>query len=637
MVFHFFKKDIRRSAWLFSLWFLLFVLDGVFALSVPPPELNVTVGGFAWNPPLFPILRFLVLAVLVLQLIQEDAVTGSTAFWLTRPVSRGTLLLAKLAGLGLVVLIPVAVGSGVLLTFGVSSSDLGWAAVEILLRQLYFVVPIALLAALTSSFARFVATTVTLAIGLISASLRFVPIAESFANVELALTRYLVVAAVLIVGGGLLLTHQYLTRWGKRSIVLAICLLGVCILVDSFWSMNLVRAVPVRSSPAVFDVTTAAVRVTAGSLNNSPYGPSGSLGKNIDGYCALSGIPAEFLVQVRSVVPRLSTPDGMKIATLGVVSSVALYTFDPPATSAISAAIGDIPVYSDMVSSGSASITFATIDQATFVRYKDSPVKLVDNIDLVVSRYELAAEIPLVVGNRYDKGGVHVRITGLVPSEDEIAIVILDSCVSLRLGEAVHVSRQLADPRQKGEPIYLLVNRARKEAALVGAGAEFAWRTNFDGLIVRQRIKLPFTRKGNPRAPILDREWVAGAALVRLERVPVAEFSRTAEVELPKLGEPWRSVKATESKASSVTPEPLSKDQSNAGTSISISKSGVITLDGKAVTDEELKVLLVRTHAVDPNATVVIIADEGSEVNKTTSVMDAGRLAGLKKFRLQSR
>src|SRR6185295_9852941 len=148
---------------------------------------------------------------------------------------------------------------------------------------------------------------------------------------------------------------------------------------------------------------------------------------------------------------------------------------------------------------------------------------------------------------------------------------------------------------------------------------------SLDLLIVRQSVKLPFTHKDNPHSPVIDRQWLEGAALVRLERVPVAEFSRTAEVELPKLGEPWRSSKATEGSSSSVTAEPLSKDQRDAGTAISISKNGVITLDGKAVTNEELNALLVRTHAVDANASVLIIAEEGTKPDKMTLVMEACR------------
>ena len=320
----------------------------------------------------------------------------------------------------------------------------------------------------------------------------------------------------------------------------------------------------------------------------------------------------------------------MKIATLGAIRTIPDYEFDPPATSAISAALGGVPVYSFI--GGAGNTTFATIDHATFRQYKDSPVKLVDDIDLVLSRYAVAAEMPLVVDSRYDKGSFHVRINGIVPNDEGITVVILESSVNLRFSETAHVSKQFTNPRQKGDPIYLLVNRGRKEAALVSHGGwSSVWSMNLDGLIVQQSVQLPFTNKGDSRSPTINRQWLAEATLVRLERIPVAEFNRTAEADLPKLGEPW-----LESTASSLTAEPSSKNQGNAGTAIGISKKGIITLDGKVVTNEELNALLVRTHAVDANASVRIITEEGSALDKITSVLNACRAAGLGKIRIQS-
>ncbi len=67
MVFHFFRKDVRHSAWLLSLWFLLFVLDGILALSAPPPDINHSdmAAILGWGPLLFLVLQFLVFVVLL--------------------------------------------------------------------------------------------------------------------------------------------------------------------------------------------------------------------------------------------------------------------------------------------------------------------------------------------------------------------------------------------------------------------------------------------------------------------------------------------------------------------------------------------------------------------------------------------
>jgi biopolymer transport protein ExbD len=510
------------------------------------------------------------------------------------------------------------------------------------MNQLHFVVPIAVLAALTPNLARFAAVTVAVTAGMGVLLIFTAPAvgvgaaAGPFAATALAKTRTVVEAVLLIAGGGLILAHQYLTRRRGRSIALATCLVGTYILAAGFWPWNLEREEPLRSSTPVFDPARVTLQVSVGSLNNSPYNLlSGSVGKNIDGSYSLSGIPPELLVQVRSASPRLSAPDGTAVRTLGTIPTVPFYQYDPPAASAIAAALGGIPVHSFFL--GGPSTTFVTVDGATFLRYKDSPVKLVDDLDLVVSRYEQAAELPLVSGSRYDRGSVHARINGLVPRVDGVTIVVVESSVNLLFSHSFHVVLQPTDPRLRGDPIYLLVNRGRKEAALV---SQIMTRSSTNeihlgGLLVQQRIELPFGGEGDRRAPAIDSQWLAGATLVRLERVPVAEFRRTAEIDLPKLGEPWLSVKAQNRGTTPKTVEPSVRDRPNAGIVIHVGKGGIITVDRQIVTAEQLEVLLVRAHKADANTTVLIVVDWVPQPGEMDPVLDACRLAGISKFGLR--
>ena len=70
---------------------------------------------------------------------------------------------------------------------------------------------------------------------------------------------------------------------------------------------------------------------------------------------------------------------------------------------------------------------------------------------------------------------------------------------------------------------------------------------------------------------------------------------------------------------------------------ISIDKEGVITFNGKLVSDTELLVALKQVHDVSADVPVLIKADQASQVQKLTFVMDACRQTGLNKFSLQSR
>ena len=71
--------------------------------------------------------------------------------------------------------------------------------------------------------------------------------------------------------------------------------------------------------------------------------------------------------------------------------------------------------------------------------------------------------------------------------------------------------------------------------------------------------------------------------------------------------------------------------------SIGIDKTGLLSFNGKVVTDDELIPLLKQVHDVNKDIPVLIKADEVSQMKKLEFVMDACRTAGLNRFSLQSR
>jgi hypothetical protein len=642
LVLHFIKKDLRRASWLFAIWFLLFVVEGILMLSAHAPVIDHNFMGrglpMLASRFLFPLLHILVLAILVPQIIQEDALVGSTAFWLTRPVSRGALFMAKMVVLGLVVLIPIVVNLAILAVVGLSPGELGLATAEILMEQLVWIAVVAVIAALTPNFFKFSVVTVLVAV-VIGIILPNIPIAVHrglFDSDALARTRAIIKSALLIAGGGLILTHQYLTRRSRRSVVFATCFAGAYLLAGAFWPWNLERDEPLRSSNTNFDPAKVTLQVDVAQLNSPPINSFiGSIGKNVDGSYRLQGISPELLVQIRSANPRLNTTDGTAVKTLGAIPTLGSspFQFDPPATYAISAALDGIPVYTGQ--RGGSMATLVTVDNATFQRYQNSPLKLTDDVDLVVSRYVVAAELPLVIGSHFDCGRVRVKIDDLVPRADGIKIVVVESAVNLFFGHSPDFYGQSTDPRLQGDPIYLLVNRGRKEAALINTMTTrwSARDSSLSGLLDLQSIDLPFSGSSS----VMGSQWLAGATLVRLERVPVAEFRKPFEVELPKLGEPWLAYKAQAGKSADKTMElPYKiKVQSNTGIVIRVSNGTMVAVDGKAVTDEQFEALLVRAHKADANVAVFIVVVDVSVPKKLSFVMDACRMAGINKFSLE--
>ena len=83
--------------------------------------------------------------------------------------------------------------------------------------------------------------------------------------------------------------------------------------------------------------------------------------------------------------------------------------------------------------------------------------------------------------------------------------------------------------------------------------------------------------------------------------------------------------------------ETAGKNEFKGSVTVGISKEGILSVNGKVVSDSQLEELLRQVRDVDKNIPVLIRADEDTPLKKLTFVMDACRTAGLNKFSLQSR
>jgi biopolymer transport protein ExbD len=83
--------------------------------------------------------------------------------------------------------------------------------------------------------------------------------------------------------------------------------------------------------------------------------------------------------------------------------------------------------------------------------------------------------------------------------------------------------------------------------------------------------------------------------------------------------------------------ETAGKNEFRGSVTISVDKAGVITLNGKEVSDDQLDASLKALHNIDREIPVLIKADEDSMLKKVTFVWDACRRNGMLKISLQSR
>lgn len=153
---HIIRKDLIRLRWILVLWVVLLIAG----LGLPVSQANLSYEEYFpfWIAAVVLLMGFLPLLAfgLVMGLLHDDPVAEVDAFWITRPISGGQLLAAKLFGLLLFAVIPVLVTVPFWLSYDYRWSQIGWAAL-LTLRNHLFLIALALpVAAISASGSKFV-------------------------------------------------------------------------------------------------------------------------------------------------------------------------------------------------------------------------------------------------------------------------------------------------------------------------------------------------------------------------------------------------------------------------------------------------------------------------------------------------
>ncbi|HPB69224.1 MAG TPA: hypothetical protein PKU74_10010, partial [Candidatus Omnitrophota bacterium] len=155
------EKDLRRFRFILLSWLgVVGVTQGIALLG---GTLLSTQLMFRIIQPLvlqgLSLLQAVLMIIFVPLIIQADPTVGTTAFWMTRPVSRFSLLRAKVVLVGsLFVGLPLLLEVVVLAVNGLGWKDILPAAVLIALEKSACVAPVFLMAGITEKFHKFVLT-----------------------------------------------------------------------------------------------------------------------------------------------------------------------------------------------------------------------------------------------------------------------------------------------------------------------------------------------------------------------------------------------------------------------------------------------------------------------------------------------
>ena len=238
LILHLVRKDFRRTWVLFGIWYPILILSVVLNKTTEqfldgrgpahdvgtPSSAELDLAVFVLVDLLVTFFDFFMRAAIISKLVHDDAPVGSTAFWLSRPITGGTLLASKAILLALS-MIP----ADITLRLEASSRLSGTPSpsLEVFLMPIISTALLMMLAVLTPSLTRMAVLGGIMAVVTGGAYLLLswlaMPMIGGEGIVEAATHAVTQNAPWLLLLGVCVavICHQYLTRRTKRSLVIA--------------------------------------------------------------------------------------------------------------------------------------------------------------------------------------------------------------------------------------------------------------------------------------------------------------------------------------------------------------------------------------------------------------------------------
>jgi hypothetical protein len=317
---HIVRKDIVRMRVWIACWVALLlvpiVIGAMFIGKNPLADPTWTLPDKIFIITLVEVLVGYFLTILV---IQEDSIVGTRQFWLTRPISRGRLLCAKaISAFVIVGLVPIAVSLPWWLWCSLGVTQMAGAAAETLLILVIAMLPAAVVAVLTDSFARALLWTVALVTVVIFGAFFFTVTTGTTVQNEhempLIVTRSAVAIIAVAAEMAAIVIVQFLVRrrgwWlGAAGALMAITLIGA-----TQWRWSWISGEPVEHhAERASGVTVKFNRALAGPVVGNKYRPDGVPVQRVESQWVVSGIARERSIVGAAAKQRWTWPSGTTV------------------------------------------------------------------------------------------------------------------------------------------------------------------------------------------------------------------------------------------------------------------------------------------------------------------------------------
>ncbi|MDW8349381.1 MAG: hypothetical protein RML49_03825 [Verrucomicrobiae bacterium] len=427
---HLIKKDVRRLWVLLAAWLLVGLMQlGIFVY------LGGTIGESVAAGQLVKIgiqmlsgLQLFMIFVIVPLVIQQENAWGTTAYWMTRPISSRQILWAKMALFAVVFGVwPSLVETVAYLYCGISPNKLAWVWGEVFITNASGVLGAAVVAAVAANFGQYVIFGVVIFVVmlLVGFGLQAVDLLSgdfwkeinrphgAEASVEIVVT----ILSIGVYGG--LLVLLYLRRTRVSGWIRGAVLGGIMLVYGGQVGLERMGLTFFAQKPGTVPAGWAGLPE---EIELRGYGASvrdevsltrrkGELRKLVSAIITTPNLPREYVMRVREARGFLIMPGGERIESDWVRTSFTLN--EKRREEAMALQLGDVEILSEE-RYGYQDVDLVRLPVAKVTEYANKRVQYEVVLRFDLYGYEKVAELPLELGARAKVGDTFITIQNVV-------------------------------------------------------------------------------------------------------------------------------------------------------------------------------------------------------------------------------
>jgi hypothetical protein len=530
---HIARKDLRQHRLWIAAYLAVVVLRAVLVgsgVDAVIRDQGVLVSlGMAYM--VLSVLHLALLVTTAVQLVQGDRLVGTTAFWLTRPVSRGALLASKLGlAFALLVAVPVVLDGLVVVASGLAPLDVLGAVTEGVAVRLAVVLPIVALSAVTGDLAVFVVAAIAMMFGTLAIQLTLQwlhLVAWKSGDLEDSLIVLAVSAAVA--GSLAALAHQVFTRRTRRTvlIIVACIVLAVSAMNRLEWPFLTVS----RSlEPGWIDPARVSVVLTAAPAARLPGPLNAERPWQLMARYEVEGSTPNVVLRPFGFRTTVTLADGQLEHTDAVQQlgwEVRGLGSRLVRKDLVEHLLGDVQLLdAQNVTDGVPERAIAKLTPGAYRIYSERGGRVQADVTLGALAYQACRELPLAAGARSSCGDRQILMLSSDYRDGQCLVSLRDVVADFTL-----------DLRRRSTVTYVLVNRVMHQALAVGARDYFGSYAVFGraaSLLLTEHVattrrnlvfEFPKDVPGQ-----LGRDWLKDAVIVPLQIRDIGQFTVTTRV-----------------------------------------------------------------------------------------------------------